>query len=153
MSTDARFEDGRATPLNLGATGAEDLQVMSALVQDAVLPITEARYSAKARRFALLINRFRWEHGADHTERVQSVLSFEGVASVSSLGIDKGDRDMILSILSVTFEAGEDAAGIIEITLAGDGAIRLNVEAIDVRLKDVTRPYVAPSKRSPSHPD
>ncbi|MEL6416944.1 MAG: DUF2948 family protein, partial [Pseudomonadota bacterium] len=45
----------------------------------------------------------------------------------------------------------EDAAGQVLLTLAGDGAIRLEVEALEVTLKDVTRPYRAPSGKAPDH--
>ena len=78
MTDDARFEDGREAPLNLGATDADDLQVISALVQDAVLPITEMTFRAREHRFAMLLNRFRWENGSQSKERVQSVLSLKG---------------------------------------------------------------------------
>lgn len=61
MSEDARFEDGREVPLNLGALDGEDLKVLSALTQDAVFPVTEMTWRAKERRFAVLLNRFRWE--------------------------------------------------------------------------------------------
>ena len=154
MTQDARFEDGREAPLNLGALDADDLSVISSLAQDAVFPITEMRWEARARRFALLLNRFRWEDAGKERhapERVQALLSFEDVLRVSSQGIDRSDTDMILSILSVSFDAGEDGAGHITLTLAGDGAIRLTVEAIDATLRDVTRPYVAPSKTVPEH--
>lgn len=154
MTDDARFEDGREAPLNLGALDTDDLQVISSLVQDAVFPMTEMRWEARARRFALLVNRFRWEDAGKERhapERVQALLSFEDVLRVSSQGIDRSDTDMILSILSVSFDAGEDGAGHITLTLAGDGAIRLTVEAIDATLRDVTRPYVAPSKTVPEH--
>jgi len=157
--TDATFEDGREAPLNLGAEDTDDLQVISTLVQDAVFPVTEMSWRRSERRFALLINRFRWEdkQAADQRgrafERVQSVLVFESVLSVSSQGIDRSDKDVILSVLSVDFEAGEDGAGQILLTLAGDGAIRLTVETLEATLKDVTRPYQAPSGQAPHHPD
>ena len=156
MTEDASFEDGGEKPLNLGALDAEDLKVLSSLAQDAVFPITEMRWDAKARRFALLLNRFRWEDAGKERhapERVQAVLAFDNVLRVASQGIDRSDKDMILSLLSVTFEAGQEGAGEIELTLAGDGGIRLSVEAIEATLKDVTRPYVAPSKSVPSHND
>ena len=75
--TDARFEEGHERPLNIGALDPEDLSVISALTQDAVFPITEMRWQPRARRFALLINRFRWEDtGRDRhgPERVQTLL-------------------------------------------------------------------------------
>ncbi|MCR9112600.1 MAG: DUF2948 family protein, partial [Rhodobacteraceae bacterium] len=61
MSDDAKFEEGREAPLNLGAMDLDDLQVISSLVQDAVFPITEMTWRARDRRLALLVNRFRWE--------------------------------------------------------------------------------------------
>lgn len=154
---DARFEDADEGPLRLIAHAAEDLQVVSSLVQDAVLPITEMRYDRKARRFVLLLNRFRWEDKAaaevskrDY-ERVRSLLVVEDVLSVKSYGIDRNDKDMVLSLLSVGFTAGEEGMGVVELTLAGDGAISIAVEALELRLEDVTRPYVAPSRQAPSH--
>jgi hypothetical protein len=153
---DARFEDGREKPLNLGAQDADELKVFSALIQDAIFPITEMTWLAKQRRFGLLLNRFRWEEGArgrTAPERVQSLLVVDNVMSVASQGVDRAETDMILSVLSAAFEAGDDGAGDIVFTLAGDGAIRLSVEAIELTLKDVTRPYVAPSKKAPNHPE
>ncbi|KGM49066.1 DUF2948 family protein [Pseudooceanicola atlanticus] len=153
--SDASFEDGREAPLNLGAMDGEDLKVLSALAQDAVFPVTEMRWQPGARRFSILLNRVRWEdrgverHGV---ERVQSLLVFDNVLQVSSQGIDRSDKDVILSLLSVDFTAGDDApAGQVLLTLAGDGAIRLNVEAVEARLRDVTRPYRAPSGKRPTH--
>lgn len=157
MNEDARFEDGREAPLNLGALDAEDLQVVSALVQDAVFPVTEMSWRAKEHRFAILLNRFRWEDRDNaekrhrDVERVQSLLVIENVLKVASQGVDRSDKDMILSMLSLDFDAGEEGAGALTLTLAGDGGIRLSVEALEVSLKDVTRPYVAPSKQVPDH--
>jgi len=154
--TDARFEDGREAPLNLGAFDADDLSVLASLTQDAVFPATEMTWDRKSQRFALLLNRFRWEEGparAVAPERVQSLLTFETVTAVASNGIDRRDADMVLSLLTVEFSQTEAPSGHITLTLAGDGAIRLTVEAIEASLKDVTRPYLAPSKRAPSHPD
>ncbi len=152
---DARFEDGREAPLNLGALDAEDLAVLSALLQDGVFPAPEMRWDRAARRFAVLINRFRWEEGparAASPERVQTLLVVEGVTAVASNGIDRKDRDTVLSLLSVTFEPTDAPAGQVLLTLAGDGAIRLSVEALEATLKDVTKPYMAPSKKTPEHP-
>lgn len=154
MTEDATFEDGREAPLNLGAFDLDDLKVISTLAQDAVFPITEMTWRAGERRFALLINRFRWEDAGQtrHApERVQSLLVIDNVLRIASQGIDRTDRDTILSLLSITFEPGEEGAGHILLTLAGDGAIRLEIEALEVTLKDVTRPYRAPSGKAPAH--
>mgnify|MGYP000365577788 CR=1 FL=1 len=155
--SDARFEDGGEKPLRLKALDADDLQVMSALVQDAVLPASEITYSRKDRRLAMLLNRFRWEDADGATqrrrnfERVQAVLVIEDVLAVQSQGVPKGDADVVLSVLALAFEPGEDCAGCVELTLAGDGGLRLEVEALEVSIKDVTRPYQAPSRSVPDH--
>ena len=82
---------------------------------------------------------------------MQALLVFDNVLKVASQGIDRRDADTILSLLTLTFEPDEDGAGDMILTLAGDGAIRLSVEAAEVTLKDVTRPYRAPSGKVPRH--
>lgn len=159
MTEDARFEDAREGPLRLRALDAEDLKVVSSLVQDSVFPASEMAWDRTHRRFGVLLNRFRWEdreaatrRGRDF-ERVQSVLSVEDVVAVRSQGVERGDPDTILSVLAVEFEPGEDGTGRVILTLAGDGAIDIAVEALEVLLRDVTRPYVAPSGKAPGHDD
>ncbi|MES2817099.1 MAG: DUF2948 family protein [Pseudomonadota bacterium] len=155
--TDATFQEGGEAPLRLVAQDAEDLKVISTLVQDAVLPVTELKFDAKRHRFALMLNRFRWEDRSQAEqvgrpyERVRSVLVVENVLKVQSLGFDRADQDLVLSLLSMDFTAGEEGAGRLTLTLAGDGAIALDVEALEVRLDDVTRPYRAPSGKVPRH--
>ena len=155
MSEDARFEDAQTGPLRLRALDLDDLAVLSSLVQDAVLPVTEMRWDHAQRRFGLLLNRLRREDArvtaGTEVERVRSVLVVEDVMAVRTSGIDRDDRDLVCAVLSVTMERGEDGTGIVLITLAGDGAIALSVEALEVTLRDVTRPYHAPSGKFPDH--
>ena len=154
MTRDARFEDADEGPLRLRAMDAEDLRVVSALVQDAVFPIEEVSWRRAERRFAILLNRFRWEgaaEGAGPAERVRSVLCVEEVQAVRSQGIDPADKGTVLSLLSLEWEEGEDGTGAVILNLAGDGAVRVEVEALEVVLRDVTRPYLAPSGRVPQH--
>ena len=156
---DARFEDGGEQPLRLKAEAAEDLPVVSALVQDAVLTGADMGFSRKSRRFDVLLNRFRWEDrsAAERArrpfERVRSVLSVMDVISVASQGLGKDDKAAILSVLALEFEPGEDGTGVLTLVLAGDGAVRLTVECVNLTLTDVTRPYRAPSGKVPQHPE
>lgn len=157
MSTDASFEDGGERPLRLRAEDEGDLPVISALVQDAVLPASEMTWRAGERRFALLLNRFRWEDKpraearGRPMERVQAMLVIDDVHKVRSAGVARGDADTILSLLSLGFTAAEDGTGTVELTFAGDGALALQVECLNITLQDVTRPYLAPSRKAPSH--
>ncbi|SDZ61128.1 Protein of unknown function [Jannaschia faecimaris] len=150
---DARFHDADGGPLRLWATDAEDLRVVSALVQDAVLPASEMRWQKGARRFAILLNRFRWEHGTRRAERVQTVLTAGDVLSVRGQGVLPGDADTVLSLLSIEWVPGDDAEGTLRLTFAGDGLVEVACECLDVTLRDVTRPYAAPSGKVPGHPD
>ncbi|MBT8460361.1 MAG: DUF2948 family protein [Boseongicola sp.] len=152
MVEDARFEDRGEKALRLKALEPDELPVIASLVQDAVFPGTEMTWDRRGRRFALLLNRYRWEDGRS-PERVQSVLTIEDAVRVASQGVERGDADMVLSLLTLEWEPGEDGTGACVLTLAGDGAIRVEVEALEVTLTDVTRPYVAPSGKRPEHPE
>lgn len=155
--SDARFEDATEAPLALIAQEPEDVVVVSALLQDAVLPVTEIRYERAARRLALLVNRFRWEDKSAAEarrrpyERVRSLLVISDVVAVARQGIDLTDRDTVLSLLSLSWEPGEDGTGRLILVFAGDGAIAADVECLDLTLRDVTRPYKAPSGQMPDH--
>jgi hypothetical protein len=155
MVEDARFEDGTERPVALRALDADDLRVISSLTQDAVFPVTEMTWDRPRRRFALLVNRFRWEETGGKTapERVQSVLAIEDAMAVASQGIDRADPDLVLSLLAIDWTPGEDGTGRITLVLAGDGAIAVDVEALEVTLRDVTKPYTALSGRAPHHPE
>lgn len=156
---DAKFEDGAEQALRLKAESADDLAVISAFVQDAVGQNAEISWLAKKHRFAILLNRFRWEDRSNAEqqgrpyERVQSMLVVDSTLTVSAQGLDPSDKDMAFGLLSITFEGGDDGAGQVILTLAGDGSIALDVECLDVTLRDVSRPYVARSSQVPTHPD
>ncbi|SHI32922.1 DUF2948 family protein [Wenxinia saemankumensis] len=154
---DASFADGAERPLRLKALDAEDLGVISALVQDAVFNGSDMVFKPRERRFALLLGRFRWEdkdraeaRRRDY-ERVRTMLVVEDVQAVRSQGVPRGDSETVLSLLSLGWEPGEDGTGTLRLVLAGDGEIEVAVEALEVVLRDVTRPYAAPSGKAPGH--
>ena len=155
MSIDARFEDGRDRPIKLKAVDSSDLKVISSLVQDSVVPKSEISWRSKEHRFALLINRFRWEDNLNLTdsERVQSLLIFDDVMKVSSKGINQENGTGVFSLLTVFWQDLKDASGRFELVFSGESVISLEAECINVLLQDVTRPYHAPSKKRPNHND
>lgn len=158
MTDDARFEDGVERPLRLKAEDGEDVAVIAALVQDSILTGSEMQYERGRRRFSMLLSRFRWEdkpaaerRGRDF-ERVRAVLAIDDVMGVARQGLDPKDGDTVLSLLTLGWEPGEDGAGRLVLTFSGDGAIALDIEAVNIVLQDVTRPYRAPSGKAPGHP-
>ena len=157
MTHDAGFNDAVDRPLNLGAQDAEDLQVISSLTQDAVLTVDDLKWNRAERQVVTLLKRFRWEdvelakqQGRD-PERVQSLLVIQNATGLASQGIDRKQVDIVLSLMSVEFSGAEDGVGDLILTFSGDGALRVQVDGLDVALRDVTRPYVAPSKQFPNH--
>lgn len=155
---DARFADADPAPLALMAEDEQDLRILSALLQDAVLPASEMSYDHRARTLALLLNRFRWEDAeqaaaeARDYERVRSVLLIRDVMRVLSDGISR-DADTVLELLAMEWQPGADGTGRLVLDFAGDGTLVAELECINIDLRDVTRPYRAVSGRVPSHPD
>ena len=135
----------------------DGLNIISAMIQDSVLPIKEISWLKKQYRFVLLINRFRWEDKEQallegrSLQRVQSLLSVENVTLVNSLGINQKTPEQVISILSILAEKGSNKEICLHLALAGGGAFRLKIEALEVKLKDVTKPYKAISDKVPSH--
>ncbi len=157
MNQDAGFNDALDRPLNLGAQDAEDLQVISSLTQDAVLTVDDLKWSQAERQLVFLLKRFRWEdvelakqQGRD-PERVQSLLVIQNATGLASQGIDRKQADIVLSLMSLEFSGAVDGVGDLILTFSGDGALKVQVDGLDVALRDVTRPYVAPSKQVPNH--
>ena len=156
---DATFEDGGEQPIRLKAETPDDLPVISALLQDGVAQTSEVSWLRRHRRFAILINRFRWEVREESTtqgrpfERVQSMLVINSALGVTATGVDPTDKELVMSLLALEFEPDEDGAGQLKLILSGDGEIAISVECLDVTLSDVSRPYVARAEKAPQHPD
>ena len=129
--------------LKLAAGDGEDLEVLSARLQDAVFKLKDASWQPKKRRFAVVVNRLQWEAGGK--TRVRAGLHFDGVLKVQSHKVKLGADEAVVSILALRFTPGgnEDPGGVIEIVLAGGGAFRLTVECIDGELADMTASWAA----------
>jgi hypothetical protein len=139
--------------LRLLAEDAEDLQVISAALQDAVLTVGDIAYDPRARTLTVAANRYRWEQGrarAKAGERVRAALQFGGVLGVRSRNLRMGAKQAVLELLAVSFEpAAEPPGGALVLTFAGDGELRADVEALDALLADVSEPW--PARGRPSH--
>ncbi|RAK52600.1 DUF2948 family protein [Phenylobacterium deserti] len=137
----------KAAPLRLLAEDGDDLAVISAAMQDAVLKVGDIAFEPKARRLTLAFNRFRWEAGGG--ERIRSGLQLGGVLKVEARKIRRDAKDAVLEILAVTFEPAEAPGGVVTISCAGGGDIRASVECVEAILADVSQPWSTP--RTPAH--
>lgn len=137
----------QATPLRLLAQEPEDLEVISAAMQDAVAKVGDISFEPRARRLTIAFNRFRWETG--ERARVRSALQIGGVLKVQTRKIRRSPRDAVVEVLAMTFDPGEAPGGIVTLSCAGGGDIRAVVECVDAVLADVSEPW--PTPRSPAH--
>lgn len=128
-------------PLKLTALDADDLAIISAHMQDAVLTVGDIRYLTGAKKLALVVNRFDWETapGEDGAaQRRRTGLQFARVRRVRSQKIRREAPDAVLSLLAIRFTPGENPPeGEIELTFSGGGALRLDVECIEAAMKDL----------------
>lgn len=137
--------------LKLVALDSEDLKIVSAHAQDAVLKVGDLHYSPRQKQFTLAVNRFVWEKAGgvfrQHNERRKSLLHFDRVLSARTSGIDKHDTEHVLSLLAVQFTpAATEPAGTIDLTFAADATLRLEVECIEARLADTGGAWQAGSR-------
>ncbi len=135
--------------LKLLALDSEDLQVISATTQDAVVRVGDMGYAREDHRFALLMNRFAWEEGGKTRQRKRAALHFDRVNDVKVSGIDTNSVEGVLELLAITFTLSDDPAGTVDLDFAGGGTVRLSVECLEARLQDLGAAWAA--KATPEH--
>jgi hypothetical protein len=139
----------KATALKLLAEDAEDLEVLAAALQDAVLKIGDITWEAQTRRLTLALNRYRW--GAPEPERVRSAVQVGSVLGVQARRLRRNAREAVVELLTLTFEPGEVPGGRLVFRFAGDADLAVEVECLDLVLADLSEPW--PAKSEPRHED
>ncbi|MFV3128818.1 DUF2948 family protein [Niveispirillum sp. KHB5.9] len=141
--------------MRLRAVDADDLRVVSALLQDAIIPIADIAYLPDDQLFVMMASRFQWEgpapdggptpdEGGEGATRIQCAVRFTGVTSVRRRGIDLRRRGHFLSLLAL-----EAAAGAVLLRLSGGADIRLEGAGIECRIADQGEAW--PAARRPEH--
>jgi len=134
-------------PLKLLAHDADDLAILSAALQDAVVKVGDITFEPNSRQLTIAFNRFRWEVGQG--QRVRSALQLGSVLTVQGRKIRRDARDAVLELLAVTFEPGDLPGGRVVLTFAGGGDLRAEVECLEAVLADVSAPWS--TRRRPTH--
>jgi len=142
--------------LKLIALDDEDLSVLAAHLQDAVLRVGDMAYLKGERRFAAVVNRFDWDEAARSKGRRnagfvrrRTGLRIDHVTGAKVSGLDLSRKDEVLSLLTLGFEAGEPPHGAVTLTFAGGGAVRLDVDCIEAALTDLGAAWATRNK--PEH--
>ena len=132
--------------LKLLAQTGDEMAVLSAHMQDAVLQLGDMTY--QGRRFIAVMNRFRWENTRTN-ERVRSVLNVSGVLAVQRRNIKPQAEGGVLSLLALHFTETDAPAGELALIFAGGAELRLQVESPNAILEDITEAWATKSR--PQH--
>jgi hypothetical protein len=162
--------------LKLRAEDEEDLRVIAACLQDALIPLSDIHYLDSDHRFVMVANRFRWENcdveilaesavrtiqalpnenadagldGCSNYERVNCGILFDNVTAVRRRGLDQRDRGRILELLTMEVEVNNGRMAVVML-FAGGAAIRLEGQDIKCRVSDIGEPW--PTQWRPNHP-
>jgi len=144
-------------PFRVRAEDREDLTIVAAFLQDALLPVSGMTYEPDTGRFVMLVQRFRWETAPEpgtepadgdtlYSERVHCGIRFEGVTRVLTHGFDRSKPERILNLLTV-----HPSDGHIDIAFSDNVTIRLAVDRILCHIEDLGEPW--PTVFMPSHPE
>ena len=141
--------------LKLRAEDTEDLKVMSAHLQDALIRMGDIVFLARKRRLAIVLNRFCWErepgriNGKDAYERTAAGLHLDNVLSVKTRGMDRSDPEALLYMLAIDVKMEQEGEALIELQFAGNASLIARVECIEMQLEDMGEPWLTDSK--PAH--
>jgi hypothetical protein len=139
--------------LKLVALDKEDIEVVSAHVQDALVRVADIFWQPREHRFVMALNRFDWMNAVDANglrdglspdyRRCRTALRFERVTVCKCRDLDQAKKDSTLNLLAVEFAERDAPAGIVTLTFSGGGAIRLEVECLEAELVDLGEIYSA----------
>lgn len=140
--------------LKLAAMDAQDLEVISAAMQDTIVKTGDLAYLAAEKRFAMVGNRFAWEVNAERKkppyERRRTGFQATRVLKAQLAGLDLNRPDDVLELLSIGFEPAEAPAGAITLAFAGGATVRLHVECIELAMADLGGAWT--TDNLPKHP-
>jgi hypothetical protein len=132
--------------LKLVALDKDDIEVVSAHVQDARVRVGDILWQPRDHRFVMALNRFDWMTAVDAKadyRRCRTALRFERVLACKCRGLDQSNRSTELNLLAVEFVERDAPAGNVTLTFSGGGVIRLDVECLEAELADLGEIFTA----------
>jgi hypothetical protein len=138
--------------LKLVALDRDDIEVVSAHLQDALVSVADVFWQPREHRFVMALKRFDWMNAVDANgptsaqpeyRRCRTALRFERVISCKCRGLDRADKGAVLNLLAVEFSERAAPAGVVTLTFSGGGAIRLEIECLEAELTDLGEVFSA----------
>ncbi|MGI9508849.1 MAG: DUF2948 family protein [Geminicoccaceae bacterium] len=154
MSEIATGQPKPGASLRLRARDHDDLQVVAACLQDALVPLREMAFMADERRFLAAFHRFQWERLADPDDVAdltlcQSVLRIDHVDNVQYRGLDGDLGGIKFELLTIVIEPSDSGGSRVVLLFAGDVALRLDVSEFAITLEDFGESW--PAGVAPQH--
>ena len=140
--------------MKLIAFDRDDVEVVSAHVQDSVLKACDILWRPAEKRCIIALNRFDWEACGQQEpcyKRRRSALRFDRVLSCKCRAVDPVAKDAVLNLLAVEFNETSSPAGVVTLVFSGGGALRLEVECLECELADLGPTWTTAA--CPCHPD
>lgn len=130
----------------------DDLEIMSAALQDAVTKIGDISWESAAGRLTIAFNRLTWETADRPEARVRAAIQLGCVLKVRSRNLRPAAPEAVLQLLAMTFEPGESPAGRVTFAFADGGDLAADVECVDAALADISEPWT-PARKPHHGPD
>ena len=140
--------------LKLIALDQEDLAVLSAHTQDAIVKVADVIWRPREGRLVIGLNRFDWEAAVADSpqyQRRRAALRFDRVTAFKCRSVNPVDRDVVLNLLAIEFVENDPPAGVITLTFSGGAALRLDVECLEAELADLGPAWATAAR--PAHED
>ena len=135
----------KANNLKLIAKNKDDLNVLSAHLQDSIISVSEIAHLKKSKLLLMQMNRFMWEDVEKgifrNNKRIRTILKFENVLSVTSKNIDYNKKDQFLDFLAIESREMTDKTQEMNLFFSGDSVIKVSAEVIEVTLDDQGKPW------------
>src|ERR1700691_1315738 len=139
--------------LKLVALDKDDIEVISAHVQDALVKVADVLWRPREHRCLMALNRFDWMNAVEANgnkgldppdyRRCRTALRFERVKACKCRGLDQANKDATLNLLAIEFAEYDTPAGAVMLTFSGGAAIRRDVECLEAELADLGEAYAA----------
>lgn len=126
--------------LKFVALDQEDLEIISAHLQDAEVKVANVHWRPNERRLVLGLDRFDWLAAyAEQPElrRCRSALRFERVLACKCRHVDPAHKDAVLNLLAIEFTPSDPPAGAVMLTFSGGATLRVEVECLEAELADI----------------
>ena len=152
----------REKKLKLFGRSIDDVEVLSALLQDSIIPGADMAFDRKLEEFVFVANRFCWElkpsaevTGSDGKPLHKRRLCGVRISHVRSIQYRKWPHKRhvalfnVLALRHMDMAKQADKRAVLQFEFSGGSGLRLKIDEIDIALEDLDSGY--PTSLHPGH--